>query len=268
MTTTRAATSSCRGATRRAGCASRSGSRSTLIPMHGRLQPCAPRPQPIPTHPQPIPYSRSKSSSTRSASPSGPLATHSRSTRSSCSSASACVCARRAREPRSGCAGTQPSGRSCAASEFCCEYSSVYRVCAFTLFTHTHKKASLACVATTTTTKSTHPHAARGCLCTLGSRCKPGETRESASGSTDSGSASALRAAPPIPPNTRLTRHTAAGQAGALPLWHGCAVACGLCAARLACHCQLASPSGHGGVLRTRSALVGLQLTHTNHDLI
>ena len=63
--------------------------------------------------------SRSRSSSTRSASPSGPSATRSRSTRSSCSSVSACVCARRAREPRSGCAATRPSGRSCGASELC-----------------------------------------------------------------------------------------------------------------------------------------------------
>ena len=94
--------------------------------------------------------------------------------------------------------------------------------------------------------KSTHPHAAAGvalrCAHSVGSRCKRELhnplTRECERKHRHSGSrsASALRAAPPIPPNTRLIRHTAAGQAGALPLWHGCAVACGLCAARLACH--------------------------------
>ena len=77
----------------------------------------------------------------------------------------------------------------------------------------------------------------------VGSRCKQTRECERKHRQRLTLSLSALRAAPPIPPNTRLTRHTAAGQAGALPLWHGCAVACGLCAARLASVPSLALPA-------------------------
>ena len=85
-----------------------------------------------------------------------------------------------------------------------------------------------------------HTHTRHAGVCAHSDlRCKPGETRESPCERKQHRqrlSLSAQGRPAYIPPNTRLTRHTAAGQAGALPLWHGCAVACGLCAARLACH--------------------------------
>lgn len=159
------------------------------------------------------------------------------------------ACAQGARASR-GVDAPEPNLRAAAAqplSSFCCEYSSGLQSLCALLCLHTHKKASLACVATTTTTKSTHPHAARGCRTVQHTVSDLGANkRESASGSTDSGSRSASQRSGP-PRLSRLT-HGSHGtrprarpgrcRCGMVALWRVGSVPRGLRRCRH-WHCQL-----------------------------